>query len=132
MDVIPRVPPLWRESPFPLEAARPLRRPGWDGEGVVPGNGRPVLLVPGFLAGDGSLGTMTKWLRANGYWTSRAGIRANVGCSQESCARLEKRLETLADRTGEKVAIIGQSRGGGLGRGVAHPRPRLVSRGRAL
>src|SRR4051794_41962417 len=132
MGVVPYVPPLWRESRVGLEAGRLFRSPVWRGEGVAPGNGRPVLLVPGFLAGDGSLGTMTKWLRANGYWTSRAGIRANVGCSQEACARLEKRLETLADRTGEKGAIIGQSRGGGLGRGVAHPRPRLVSRGRAL
>jgi pimeloyl-ACP methyl ester carboxylesterase len=110
-----------------LEAARLFRSPVWRGEGVAPGAGRPVLLVPGFLAGDGSLGTMTKWLRANGYWTSRAGIRANVGCSQEACERLERRLEVLADRTGEKVAIVGQSRGGVLARVVAYRRPDLVS-----
>src|SRR6185436_22418 len=118
MDVIPHVPPLWRESRFAFEAARLLRSPVRHGEGVVPGEGRPVLLVPGFLAGDGSLGTMTKWLRANGYWTSRAGIRANVGCSQAACERLERRLETLAERRGGKVAIVGQSRGGVLARVV--------------
>jgi triacylglycerol lipase len=127
MGVVPHVPPLWRESRVGLEAARLFRSPVWRGEGVAPGNGRPVLLVPGFLAGDGSLGTMTKWLRANGYWTSRAGIRANVGCSQEACRRLEARLEALADRTGEKVAIVGQSRGGVLARVVAYRRPDLVS-----
>jgi pimeloyl-ACP methyl ester carboxylesterase len=127
MGVVPYVPPLWRESRLGLEAARLFRSPVWRGHGVAPGDGRPVLLIPGFLAGDGSLGTMTKWLRANGYWTSRAGIRSNVGCSQDACERIEERLELLADRTGEKVAIIGQSRGGVLARVIAYRRPDLVS-----
>src|SRR3954465_3633348 len=127
MDVIPHVPPLWRESRAGLEAARLFPSPVWRGDGVPPGAGRPVLLVPGFMAGDGSLGTLTKWLRANGYWTSRAGIRSNIGCPRAACRRLEQRLEVLADRTGEKVAIIGQSRGGVLARVVAYRRPDLVS-----
>jgi pimeloyl-ACP methyl ester carboxylesterase len=127
MTVVPHVPPLWRESRVALEAARLFRSPVWRGDGVPAGEGRPILLVPGFMAGDGSLGTMTRWLRANGYWTSRAGIRANVGCSQAACERLERRAEALADRTGEKVAIIGQSRGGVLARVVAYRRPDLVS-----
>src|SRR6185503_2145570 len=111
MGIFPHVPPLWRESRVGLEAAQLLRSPVWRGAGVVPGDGRGVLLVPGFLAGDGSLGTMAKWLRANGYWTRRAGIRSNIGCSQEACTRLEERVEALAERTGDRVAIIGQSRG---------------------
>ena len=60
---VPYVPPLWRESRVGLEAAQLLRSPVWRGAGVAPGEGRPVLLVPGFMAGDGSLATMTKWLR---------------------------------------------------------------------
>ena len=127
MGVFPYVPPLWRESRLGLEAARLLRSPVWRGEGVEPGDGRGVLLVPGFLAGDGSLATMAKWLRANGYRTTRAGIRANVGCSQTACERLEERLEVLAGRTGQPVAIVGQSRGGVLARVVAARRPDLVS-----
>jgi triacylglycerol lipase len=127
MGVIPYVPPLWRESRLGLEAARLLRSPVWRGEGVEPGDGRGVLLIPGFLAGDGTLGTMAKWLRANGYWTTRAGIRANVGCSQSACERIEERLEVLAERTGQPVAIVGQSRGGVLARVVATRRPDLVS-----
>ena len=127
MTVVPHVPPLWRESRMALEAARLFRSPVWRGHGVSAGEGRPVLLVPGFMAGDGSLGTMTRWLRANGYWTSRAGIRANVGCSQTACERLEQKAEALAERTGAKVTIIGQSRGGVLARVVAYRRPDLVS-----
>jgi triacylglycerol lipase len=123
----PPVPPMWRETRIGLEAARLLRDPVWRGVGVPPGDGRPVLLIPGFLAGDGSLATMTKWLRANGYWTTRAGIRVNFGCSQDACERVEERLEALADRTGQPVAIVGQSRGGVLARVIASRRPELVS-----
>jgi triacylglycerol lipase len=124
---LPHVPPLWRETRLGFEAAQLLRSPIWRGVGVAPGEGRPVLLVPGFMAGDGTLATMARWLRANGYWTHRAGIRANVGCSQDACERIEERLEALATRTGSKVAIVGQSRGGVLARAVATRRPDLVS-----
>ena len=124
---LPYLPPLWRESRVGFEAARLLRSPIWRGAGVAKGDGRPVLLVPGFMAGDGTLATMAKWLRSNGYWTRRAGIGTNVGCSQDACERIEERLEALAARTGSKVAIVGQSRGGVLARVVATRRPDLVS-----
>jgi triacylglycerol lipase len=127
MSVLPHVPPLWRESRVGLEAAQLLRSPIWRGVGVEPGEGQPVLLIPGFMAGDGTLATMARWLRANGYWTRRAGIRANVGCSEDACERIEERLEELAGRTGRKVALVGQSRGGVLARVVATRRPDLVS-----
>ena len=124
---VPHVPPLWRESRVAFEAAQLLRSPVWRGEGVERGYGRPVLLVPGFMAGDGTLATMAKWLRANGYWTRRAGIRSNIDCSEKACDLLEERLEALARRTGRRVAIVGQSRGGVLARAVAVRRPDLVS-----
>jgi len=124
---IPHFPPLWREGRAGVEAAALLRSSVWRGGGVPDGEGRPVLLIPGFLAGDGSLGTMTQWLRTNGYHTRRAGMRANVGCSAEACARLEERLEGFAQESGERVAIIGQSRGGIFARHLAVRRPELVS-----
>lgn len=122
----PAVPPLWRESRVAFEAAQLLRSQVWRGEGVAPGDGRPVLLVPGFMAGDSTLATMAKWLRANGYWTRRTGIRSNIDCSEKACELLERRLEALADRTGHRVVIVGQSRGGVLARAVAVRRPDLV------
>jgi pimeloyl-ACP methyl ester carboxylesterase len=118
---------MWRETRLGLEAAQLFRSPIWRGAGVEPGDGRPVLLIPGFMAGDGTLATMTKWLRSNGYWTSRAGIGNNIGCSQDACERIEERLEALAARTGSRAAIIGQSRGGVFARVVASRRPDLVS-----
>jgi pimeloyl-ACP methyl ester carboxylesterase len=121
------VPPLWLESRVALELAG-LRRSGvWHGEGVLPGDGRPVLLIPGFLAGDATLASMTEWLRANDYRTRRAGIRSNVGCSEAACLRLERRLEAFAEREGQRVVIVGQSRGGVFARALAARRPELVA-----
>lgn len=130
MDVripIPAVPPLWREGLVGLEAAALLRSQVWQGHGIERGAGRPVLLIPGFLAGDGSLGVMTRWLRGMGYRTRKAGIRSNVDCSGVLCSALELRLEQMADRAGERVAIVGQSRGGLMAKVLASSRPDLVA-----
>jgi pimeloyl-ACP methyl ester carboxylesterase len=124
---LPHFPPLWRESLAGVEAAALRRSSVWRGGGVVPGEGRPVLLIPGFMAGDGSLATMTQWLRANGYRTQRAGIRVNTACSTDACLRIEARIEALARETGERVAVIGQSRGGVFARALAVRRPDLIS-----
>ena len=123
----PHLTPLWRESRVGLEWAALRRSDVFRGAGVEPGDGRGVLLIPGFLAGDGSLATMTQWLRAAGYRTKRAGIRSNVACSEVACTRLEERLECLAERTGERVTIIGQSRGGVIAKALAARRPDIVS-----
>lgn len=124
---LPHIPPLWRETRAGVEAAALLASSVWRGDGVPAGDGRAVLLIPGFMAGDGSLTALTRWLRTCGYVTRRAGMRANVGCSEEQLERLEERLSELADRAGERVAIVGQSRGGVLARVLAARRPDLVS-----
>ena len=119
-------PPIWREGRVALEAAALMRSPVFRGEGIAYGDGQPVLLVPGFLAGDDTLGLMTTWLRRTGHHTRRAGIRVNVDCSGAALARIERRLEDLAERRG-RVAIIGQSRGGCFAKALAVRRPDLVS-----
>jgi triacylglycerol lipase len=120
-------PPIWRESRMGLEMAGLLRDPVYQGEGVSNGGGQPVLLVPGFLAGDDSLGVMTRWLRRTGHHTRKAGIRANINCSEVAVNRLEERVEVLAECHEQKVAIVGQSRGGNFARVLAVRRPDLVS-----
>ena len=104
-----------------------MRHPIYSGEGVARAGGQPVLLIPGFLAGDPSLSLMTGWLRRTGHHTSRAGMRANVDCSAAAVTRLEERLERLAEARGERVAIVGQSRGGNFAKVLARRRPELVS-----
>jgi len=121
------LPPLWRESRVGLELTELLRSPVWRGEGVAEGGGQPVMLVSGFLANDRSLGWMARWLKRTGHRPCRAGIAWNVDCSGRTVERLEKRLECLVEDSGQKVAIVGQSRGGGFARVLATRRPDLVS-----
>jgi triacylglycerol lipase len=120
-------PPLWRESRLPLEAAALLRDPIYNGDGVRSAGGQPVLLIPGFLAGDDSLGFMTRWLRRTGHQTRSAGIKANVDCSGKTVDALLRRTEQLAERHGRRVVIVGQSRGGTFARVMAVNRPDLIS-----
>lgn len=87
----------------------------------------PVLLVPGFLAGDWTLSAMAADLRARGFRTYRSHIRANVACTMNSALTLEGRLEQLAERRDSRVQIVGHSLGGMIARGLAARRPDLVS-----
>ena len=126
-SAFPYVLPIWLEARVGLELAQLLASPLLQGQGVRDGGGRPVMLVPGFMLGDDSLGVMTSWLRRTGHDTESAGILANVDCSEASVSRVERRLELFAERTGRPVVIVGQSRGGLFARVLAVRRPELVS-----
>src|SRR5689334_3042219 len=117
------LPPMYREARWPLEYAALLRDPVWRGEDVPRGDGRPVLLVCGFLAGDPSLATMASWLKRMGHRPSRAGLKWNVGCTGATVDRLEARVEALASASGRRVALVGQSRGGTCAKALAVRRP---------
>jgi triacylglycerol lipase len=90
------------------------------------GNGMAVLLIPGLLAPDRSLGLLARYLKRHGFTPRRAGIASNVDCSEREARRLEQRLEKAAYETGRRVAVVGQSRGGVFGRALAVRRPDLV------
>jgi pimeloyl-ACP methyl ester carboxylesterase len=89
--------------------------------------GEPVLLIPGFLAGDSTLVAMARHLRGEGFRTYRSSIHANVSCTLRTATMLESRLESIAERRGSRVRIVGHSLGGMLARGLAVRRPDLVS-----
>jgi triacylglycerol lipase len=90
------------------------------------GDGQPVMLIPGFLAGDRSLTRMALWLRTGGYELARSGIAWNTGCMEPTVERLEQRLERAAQKAGRPALLIGQSRGGSIGRALAVLRPDLI------
>jgi len=86
----------------------------------------PVVLVPGFMAGDLTLLLMSRHLRRLGYRTYRSTMHANVGCTQLASYALERRIEAISIKRGRKVSIVGHSLGGLLARGIAARRPDLV------
>jgi pimeloyl-ACP methyl ester carboxylesterase len=90
------------------------------------GDGRPAMLIPGFLAGDVSLRRMALWLRSGGYELTRSGIRWNTGCMDDTIEGVARRLRAVTARAGRPALVVGQSRGGSIGRAVATLYPDLV------
>lgn len=83
----------------------------------------PVLLIPGFMAGDASLTLLASWLRRRGHHVRLSGIRINAGCAGRDLARLEQVLAEF----GEPAIVIGQSRGGTMARALAARHPDAVA-----
>ncbi len=111
-----------------LELGRLLMDPVlYGGGGVARGDGRPVLLMPGFLAGDQTLGVMRAWLLRLGYRPHTCGFVTNTDCSDRALDRVERKAQALWRAHGRRVALIGHSRGGHFARALAARRPDLVS-----
>ena len=134
-DELPTVPEerWWgdhlRETRWTLELSRLLADPVFLGHHVPRGDGRPVILMPGFGGGDQTLLVLAAWLRRIGYRPHTCGFVANTGCSDRAVDRVERSLQVIHDRHGRRVALIGHSRGGHYVRALAHRRPELVSHG---
>ncbi len=132
----PRPLDLLREASVVLEASRYAvesldeRRRSWNmsyATRAVPRAEEPVILVPGFMAGDATLGAMSRTLRRRGFRTYRSHIHANVGCTLAAAAELETRIESIAIKRQSRVRIVGHSLGGMLARGLAVRRPDLIA-----
>ena len=93
-----------------------LRDPIYHGKQVPRGNNQPVLLIPGFMAGDWTLWTMAGWLNRLGYRAYFSGIDWNVDCPNQTGQLLQWRLEMIIQETGQPVFVVGHSLGGMLGR----------------
>jgi triacylglycerol lipase len=129
--------PLWwgnhpAELRWQLELCRLVVDPVFRGHGVPRGDGRPVLLMPGFGAGDPVLAILAGWLRRIGYAPHTAGFATNTGCSNRAIERVERRVAALSSGYGRRVALIGHSRGGHFARAMARRRPDHVSHAIAI
>ena len=122
--------PLWGELRYGGELARLLAARALAGEPLLTRrheNPAPVMLIPGFMAGDGSLAVMRSWLRRRGHAVSMSGMRLNAGCAEQIVSRLQERLWSFAARHEQPVVLIGQSRGGALARSLAVREPENVA-----
>ena len=89
------------------------------------GRGRPVMVIPGFLATDFSTVILRRTLEEAGYRVHGWGLGMNFGARRDLLERLEHRL-TRAARHGP-VSLVGWSLGGLYSRELAKRRPEQVA-----
>lgn len=101
-------------------ALRPLLRR------LEPGDGHPVLLLPGFLASDFSTRPLRRFLRDLGYWAHRWNLGRNLGVRDDLEDRMSQRLAEIHQRHGRRVSLVGWSLGGVYARALANRHPEQV------
>jgi pimeloyl-ACP methyl ester carboxylesterase len=90
------------------------------------GDGRAVLVVPAFLAGDWATARLRQFLAALGHRVETAGIAINLGPTTQLLAKLDDAF-LRASQDGP-IDLVGQSLGGVLARDLARRHPARVRR----
>jgi pimeloyl-ACP methyl ester carboxylesterase len=76
------------------------------------GDGHPVLLLPGFLAGESTLIALKLYLQSKGHDVHTWGLGRNVGFRKKHANALQQKIRYLHHITGRKVSLVGWSLGG--------------------
>jgi triacylglycerol lipase len=118
-------PSLALEQRAGVELAELIASPVYYGLGVPRGDGRTVLLIPGFMGSDSYLTILGGWLRRVGYRPAQSGISVNAGSLKRLLRQVERRSEELVNRNG-KITVVGHSLGGVFARIMAVTRPDLI------
>ena len=92
------------------------------------GAGDPVVVLPGFSAGDASTAPLRLFLGLLGHDVRGWGLGTNGGDVPALLPRVIAETERCAVATGARVRLVGWSLGGYLAREVARERPDLVER----
>jgi pimeloyl-ACP methyl ester carboxylesterase len=90
------------------------------------GQGRPVMVIPGFLASDYSTVILRRTLEAAGYRAYGWGLGFNLGARGDLLDRMDAQLDRAARRG--PVSLVGWSLGGIYARELAKKRPDKVAR----
>ena len=90
------------------------------------GDGHPVLVLPGFTAGDWSTKPLRLFLEGLGYKAYGWEQGTNTGPSAELMLAMEERLDALYQQHGCKVSLVGWSLGGIYARELARRFPEKV------
>ncbi len=82
------------------------------------GDGRPIVLLPGYLAPELSMEPLAQYLRFLGYDVYPWGLGTNRGDVDADIDRLGPRVEELCASLGQPVTLVGWSLGGVVAREV--------------
>jgi pimeloyl-ACP methyl ester carboxylesterase len=113
------------EAVWPIEAAATAMYP--PPLSLLPRAERaPVLVLPGFTAGDAATGYMRMLLRHKGLWASAPRLGRNLGPTRQAIEGLRERVVQLATEHQHPVALVGVSLGGVFARALARELPQHV------
>ncbi len=87
------------------------------------GDGRPVLVLPGFTASDRSTATLRRLLAELGYDVYTWDHGTNMGPSPKVIDGVQRRVHSITQSTGQSVTLIGWSLGGLYARALAERFP---------
>jgi pimeloyl-ACP methyl ester carboxylesterase len=76
------------------------------------GDGHPVLLLPGFMADEGTLIVLKLFLQNRGYEVQTWGFGRNDGFNSRHASALEQKIRYMHYKSGRKVSLVGWSLGG--------------------
>lgn len=96
------------------------------GPGATRGQGRPVLVLPGFSATDQETGRLRDHLRRRGFAVHGWEQGRNIGLIDKRIDGLIAKFESLVEQYDEPISIVGWSFGGVLARWLAHTYPQHV------
>jgi pimeloyl-ACP methyl ester carboxylesterase len=91
------------------------------------GRGRPVLVIPGFLANDIPTTLLRRTLATCGFRPFGWDNGTNLGMRDDLFERLEERLDTILAEAEGPVALVGWSLGGLYARELAKRQPGRVA-----
>ena len=91
------------------------------------GDGHPVLLLPGFMADEGTLFALKQYLTWRGYAVQTWGFGRNVGFQRRHVQALEQKVRHMHHASGgARVSLVGWSLGGLFAMHCAHAVPECV------
>lgn len=90
------------------------------------GDGHPVMVLPGFLGGDGYNSALRGFLARLDYAVHGWGMGRNLGPRDGVLEGLQERLQQLNERYGSPVSLVGHSLGGIFARELAREYPDSV------
>lgn len=90
------------------------------------GDGHPVLVLPGFLAADGSTWPLRWLLKRLGYDARGWGLGRNVRVDEARIGEMAALLQRIHQEAGQRVSLVGWSLGGVFARELAKHRPDVV------
>lgn len=92
------------------------------------GDGHSVLVLPGFIAGDGSTNILRRFIAGRGYKARPWNLGSNLGHRTVGIngEKIIERLEHMFEKYRGKVSLVGWSLGGIIAREMARRHPEKV------